>query len=181
MRFSVKKSIIIGQCAILIALIAQITIPLSIVPLTGQTFAVGLVATIFPPAMATMSIVIYLLLGVMGLPVFAGAHGGLSVLFGPTGGYLFGFILNAFITSWMIHSKKSEKISWLFLANTIGALFSLLVGMIGLKLYSNISFLKAFNVGVLPFLIPGLIKAFLAAWIGQKMMRILNKRTNWLD
>ena len=74
--------------AALIAVLAQITLPIGPVPFTLQNFAIGLIATVFRPREAVLSVGLYLLLGAIGLPVFAGGGAGLQALVGPTAGYL---------------------------------------------------------------------------------------------
>ena len=76
--------------AAIIAALAQIVIPIGAVPITLQTFAVGLVAAILKPREATLAATLYLILGAIGLPVFAGGGGGLQAFFGPSAGYLLG-------------------------------------------------------------------------------------------
>jgi biotin transport system substrate-specific component len=76
---------------------AYMIIPLPLVPLTMQTFFVSLAPALLGGALGALSQVIYVLIGVIGFPVFAGGKAGLGVLMGPTGGYLVGFIVGAYI------------------------------------------------------------------------------------
>ena len=92
--------------AAIIAALAQIVIPIGAVPITLQTFAVGLVAAILKPREATLAATLYLILGAIGLPVFAGGGGGLQSFFGPSAGYLLAYPFFAFVTSklfWVMH------------------------------------------------------------------------------
>ena len=98
MKIPLREQIYAAFFAIIIAGLSQLTIPLGLIPLTGQTFAVGLAVTFLGMRTGTMSILIYLLLGLIGLPVFAGGASGIGVLFGPTGGYLIGFTFNGLLT-----------------------------------------------------------------------------------
>ena len=77
--------------AAIIAALAQIVIPIGAVPITLQTFAVGLVAAIPKPREATLAATLYLIPGAIGLPVFAGGGGGLQAFFGPSAGYLLAY------------------------------------------------------------------------------------------
>ena len=95
----------------IIAVLSQFTIPLGIVPLTGQTFAIGLTATVLGKRTGTYAILIYFLLGLIGLPVYAGMSSGFGVLFGPTGGYLIGFIFNGLLTGYILE-KTTVYYSW---------------------------------------------------------------------
>lgn len=160
-----KQLIINAQFAVMIGIIAQFTIPLGIVPLTGQTLAVGIAATILSPINSTIAVLVYLLLGIIGLPVFAGLSSGISILFGPTGGYLIGFIFNTLITG-VILQRTRYTLFWAIIANTIGALITLLFGTIWLKIAAEMTWQVAMSSGFVTFIIPGIIKAVGASFIG---------------
>ena len=84
----IESMTLIALGAALIAALSPFTIPLGPIPITLQTLAIGLIASIYRPKEATLSVVIYLLLGAIGLPVFAGGHGGIASFYGPTAGFL---------------------------------------------------------------------------------------------
>ncbi|MBX0358140.1 biotin transporter BioY [Halobacillus sp. Nhm2S1] len=151
--------------AALTAIMAQIEIPLPIVPISGQTLAVGLTATILGSRQGAVAMVGYAALGAMGIPVFAGFSGGAQVLAGPTGGYIFGFILTAFITGYILE-KTSFHLPMAVVANVTGMIITLICGTIQLKFVLDMTWNQAFAAGVYPFIAVGLIKAFLASWIG---------------
>ena len=92
--------------AALIAVLAQITIPIGPVPFTLQNFAIGLIATVFRPREAVLSVALYLLLGGIGLPVFAGGAAGFHVLVGPSAGYLWFDLVYAGLASYLIHTNS---------------------------------------------------------------------------
>ena len=100
--------------AAFLAVLSQLTFSIGPVPITLQTFAVGLIATIFKPREAVLSVFIYLLLGAIGLPVFAGGSGGFQALFGPSAGYLWFYLLFAFVTSSLTH--KDSPFYMIFIA-----------------------------------------------------------------
>ena len=89
--------ILIGSLSIGILAQASIPIPFSPVPITGQTIGVVLIGSLLGKRRGTLSIILYLMEGSLGLPVFANMQAGLHILFGPTGGYLFSFIIAAFL------------------------------------------------------------------------------------
>lgn len=151
--------------AAIISILAQVNIPLQPVPITGQTLAIGLAATILGKKYGTLSVLLYLLIGSVGVPVFAEMSGGLGVVVGPTGGYLLGFIPSAFLIGWYIE-KTSSSVFQAFIANVIGMVTSLVFGTIWLKFAASISWTVAISTGVLPFILVGLLKAFLAAYLG---------------
>ncbi|WP_078381892.1 biotin transporter BioY [Sutcliffiella halmapala] len=160
-----RMLILCSMFAAITAVLAQVEIPLPIVPISGQTLAVGLAATILGSRYGATSMVCYVALGAVGLPVFAEMKAGFSILVGPTGGYIFGFILTAFITG-LILEKTSFTLKMAMIANTVGMIITLLMGTIQLKLVLDFTWSQALAVGVYPFIAVGLIKAFLASWIG---------------
>lgn len=170
-----KQWIINGQSAIIIAVLAQITIPLGFVPLTGQTLGVGIIATLLSPLNSTIAVSIYLLLGGIGLPVFAGFNSGLGVLVGPTGGYLVGFIFNTLITSYLIQKRGQYTLTWTTIANIIGAIVTLIFGTLWLKVAANLSWQGALANGFIPFILPGILKAWLASFIGVTVYKALTR------
>ncbi|PFA64018.1 BioY family transporter [Bacillus sp. AFS015802] len=156
------------HCAIFAAMtgiFAQIEIPLPLVPISGQTLAVGITATILGSRYGALSLICYAALGAVGVPVFAGFSGGAQVLVGPTGGYIFGFIVAAFFTG-LILEKTKFSIPMAMIANTVGMIITLILGTIQLKYVADLGWSQAMAAGVYPFIVVGLIKAFLASWIG---------------
>lgn len=151
--------------AAIIAVLAQVTIPIPLVPITGQTLAIGLIVTILGTKYGTISVLLYVLLGAVGLPVFANFSGGLSVLVGPTGGYIIGFIIQAYIMG--IYLDKFGYTYWqAIVSNLIGMVITLAFGTAWLKFAANLTWTGAFLAGVAPFIIVGVIKAIIAAWVG---------------
>ncbi|MBT5186361.1 MAG: biotin transporter BioY [Kordiimonadaceae bacterium] len=84
----------------------MVSIPIGPVPLTMQTAAIMLCALLLPTAYAVMSVILYIILGMIGLPVFSGGNSGIDTLFGPTGGFLIGFPIMAFIVSYLTKDIK---------------------------------------------------------------------------
>lgn len=161
----VRMITLCAMFAAVTAIFAQITIPIPVVPISGQTLAVGLTATILGSRYGAIAMICYVALGAIGLPVFAEAKGGAQVLVGPTGGYIFGFIVTAYVTGWILERTKFN-LTWALVANTIGMIITLLMGCVQLKFVLDMSWTEAFYAGVYPFIAVGLIKAFLASSIG---------------
>ena len=165
MKSSVFPMILTSLCAAIIAVLAQIIIPLPLIPITGQTLAIGLVVTILGLKHGTYAVLLYILLGAIGLPVFQSFTGGLGVLFGPTGGYIVGFIPTALVIGFYLKITRLTFIHAL-VANILGMLVTLVFGAVWLKYLAELSWTGALLSGVIPFLIVGVIKAILAAWVG---------------
>ena len=165
MKSSVFPMILTALCAAIIAVLAQIIIPLPLIPITGQTLAIGLVVTILGLKYGTYAILLYILLGAIGLPVFQSFTGGLGILFGPTGGYIIGFIPTALVIGFYLE-KTRLTFTHALVANILGMLVTLVFGAVWLKYLAELSWTGALLSGVIPFLIVGVIKAILAAWVG---------------
>ncbi|GKV66198.1 MULTISPECIES: biotin transporter BioY [unclassified Sporosarcina] len=160
-----KMLIVSALFAAIIGIMAQLTIPLPLVPITGQTLAVGLAATILGSRYGTISVLVYLMMGAVGIPVFSGMSSGLGVIFGPTGGFLIGFIPAAFLTGYYME-RTSFTLPQAIVANIIAMFVTLIFGTVWLKFVAELSWTAAFMAGFAPFLIGGFIKAILAAWAG---------------
>ena len=165
MKSSVFPMILTSLCAAIIAVLAQIIIPLPLIPITGQTLAIGLVVTILGLKHGTYAVLLYILLGAIGLPVFQSFTGGLGILFGPTGGYIIGFIPTALVIGFYL-KKTRLTFPHALVANILGMLVTLAFGAVWLKYLAELSWTGALFSGVIPFLIVGVIKAILAAWVG---------------
>ncbi|ARF17066.1 biotin transporter BioY [Sporosarcina ureae] len=165
-RNKLKMMIVTALFAAIIGIMAQLTIPLPLVPITGQTLAVGLAATILGSRYGTISVLVYLAMGAVGMPVFSGMSSGLGVIFGPTGGFLIGFIPTAFITGYYME-RTSFNLPNAIIANILGMFVALAFGTVWLKFIAELSWTAAIMAGFVPFLIGGFIKAFLAGWAGS--------------
>lgn len=162
-----RENLFAAELAVILAVCSQLTIPLPVVPLTGQTLAVGLLASIVSFRLANKTLILYMLLGAVGLPVFASAGAGIGVLFGPLGGFILGF----FIQSWIILAlRRRPTVFYLTLGNIVGAAAQLLVGTVWLKFYSQLSWPAALTAGLMPFIIPGIIKAVLATAVAKTIL-----------
>lgn len=173
-----KKSHIYAIPAIgaaLIAVLAQISLPIGPVPFTLQNFAIGLIATVFRPREAVLSVALYLLLGAIGLPVFAGGGAGFHVLVGPSAGYLWFDLVYAGLTSYLIHQNSSHI--RIFLANLLGNSLVFVGGILSLHFLAGMPFDKALAVGVLPFILPDLGKIIAISFIGRPLLQRLKSIT----
>lgn len=160
----VKRMIVISLLASILSISAYISIPLPItsVPFTLQSLFLMVIALSMPISISFPSVGLYLLLGAIGLPVFSNGTSGLTVLFGPTGGYLFGFLLSTLVIGY-IKEKLDYFFGYLFasILGGIGIVYAL--GVLGLMLVLGMSFDKAMTIGVIPFLPLDLIKAFVSS------------------
>lgn len=148
------------------------TIPISPIPLSLGTLAIYFVSIVLGAKSGTVSVVLYILLGFAGLPVFTGFMGGPAKVFGPTGGYIWGYIFLALICGF-----SAEKLNRQPLLSFMGMLFGTAVcylfGTFWLSFQLSLSFLEALTLGVLPYLPGDLIKLLLATVMGNKLRRHL--------
>lgn len=159
---------------------AYISIPLSFspVPIVLQNFFVLLCGLLLGAWWGGASVLLYLLLGSIGLPVFAGGGGGVAHILGPTGGYLIGFLISAVVVGLIAtppspHHHGNTRYSLLFdiIAVTAGLSSVYLLGIPWLMRTVNLSFAVALGVGLLPFLLGDIIKAILAVVIARFIRR----------
>jgi|SRR6056297_117717 len=165
--YRTKYLILTGLFAALTSIGAYIYIPLPIspVPITIQNFFVFTAGSVLGKKYGFLSQIIYLLIGAIGLPVFAGGTGGIGILFGPTGGYIFGFLIAAYIAG-LGENKFLIKLLYMLLGLT--AIYVL--GITGLILITKVNLINAVTIGVLPFIIGDLLKVLLSASLSVKLI-----------
>ncbi|GAI16703.1 unnamed protein product [marine sediment metagenome] len=172
-KINIRQMTLISLFAALTAVGAFISIPLYPVPLTLQTLFTLLAAMTLGSVMGASSQIIYVLLGIIGLPVFAGFKAGIGILFGPTGGFLFGFIISAYIIGKIIELKKEKNIFYYLLAGLIGTLIIYIIGITQLSLVTDMGIKKALTVGMLPFLPGDILKIIAASFIASKLKLVI--------
>ena len=168
-RKTLRGMIYAAMFGALTAIGAYIIIPLPPVPITLQTLFFNLAAALLGGYWGALSQVVYLLLGLIGLPVFAGGKSGIGVLLGPTGGYLIGFVVAAYIVGLLIAFKRHPGFFWTFGAMVVGMVLVYVCGVLQLSLVARLSLAKAVAVGVVPFLAGDILKIVLAALIYDKI------------
>jgi len=166
----------IALFAVLIAVSAWITVPLA-VPFTFQTFSVFLTLMTLGGQRSLYAVLVYLLLGLAGLPVFSGFQGGPGALLGAGGGYLMGFPAAALLYRWLRPALGDSRHSD-FLAALAGLLVCYALGTLwfwGVYAHSsgNIGLIAALSLCVFPFLVPDLMKLALAAALARRLKRHL--------
>lgn len=141
------------------------------VPITLQTFGVMLAGVVLGPWLGALSLLLYILLGLIGLPIFSGGNGGLGALMGPTAGFLISYPIAAFIIGAVMHSLKAPVGISAFLASVLGGIVVVYAfGVPGLALNTGMALDKA--VTAMAVFIPGdLIKAILAAVVAQGLAK----------
>lgn len=167
-RFSIQDICVIAIMTAITAVLAQISIPLPMmVPMTMQTFAVTLAGILLGAKRGAVSMVIYLLLGAAGAPVFTGLKGGVQSIVGPTGGFLLSFPIMAYIIGKGMELRKKKGMFTLLLI--VGTVSNYVIGVGMYCVVMDSSVWTAVTACVLPFIPTAVIKAILAAVLGVKL------------
>lgn len=171
---TLKMTIYTALFAALIAAGAFIAIPVGPVPIVLQNMFVLMAALVLGPRWGLCAILLYLFMGACGFPVFSGGTGGLGRLFGPTGGYLLGYIPAVAVTAVL---GKTLGYSYLTdaVAMTAGSIFVYGAGVPWLKFATGMPWDKALALGLVPFIIGDIIKIAAGTWAAGKMRRIMDK------
>ena len=175
-RENTRDMIYIAMFAIIIAICSWISVPAT-VPFTLQTFGVFVTVGVLGGKRGSLSVLVYLLLGVIGVPVFAGFSGGLGVLLGSTGGYIIGFLLSALIM-WGMEILFGKSNVVLVVSMIVGLLVCYLFGTVWfMSVYARttgpIGVMTALGWCVFPYIIPDGIKIVLAMILCKRMAKII--------
>lgn len=162
--------------AALISVCSWISIPTAI-PFTLQTFAVFLTVAVLGGRRGTIAILVYITIGAVGVPVFAGFTGGLGVVFGNTGGYIVGFIFTALIM-WLFEKFFGNKLTSLAISMVIGLIFCYVFGTAWFMFFytrntGSIGLMTALGSCVFPFVLPDVIKIIAALLLNRKLKRFI--------
>ena len=162
--------------ALLTALFAQFTIrlPFTPVPITGQTFAVLLSGAALGMWAGGASQILYLLLGTF-MPFYANGASGTDVLFGTSGGYLFGFVVAAALVGKLAERRHDRRVPSAVTAFLTGSLVIYIFGVIGLMAAADMDLVTAVELGVVPFLLGDTIKAYAAGLLLPAAWRLTNR------
>jgi biotin transport system substrate-specific component len=168
---SLRRMVYASMFGALTAVGSFMVIPLQPVPITLQTLFTGLAGVLLGAYTGALSQIVYVLLGIIGLPVFAGGKAGIGTLLGPSGGYIIGFIVAAFVIGKITEVKRDAGMAWIVMALIAGTLVIYLLGTLQLALVAHFSLIKAVLVGVVPFIAGDLLKIVVAAWLALKLRK----------
>ena len=156
----------------IICVCSIISIPIGEVPITLQTLAICVAAAMLGLKRGVLSVVIYVLLGAVGIPVFAGMSGGIGVIMGPTGGYIIGFILTAAAVGFAA-DKFDRKLLPLIISMVAGVLLCYAVGTPWFMFVTKMDLLTSLGYCVFPFLLPDAFKIAIAAVISNRLNKLI--------
>ena len=155
----------------IICILSVITIPIGTIPISLSLFAIMLSAISLDAKKGVMSVVIYILIGALGIPVFSGFKGGFHILFGPTGGFIISYIFVSLIMSFA--SQKTNKKLTLFIFSLLSLAVCYIFGSFQYALIMKVSFYNSLFVCVYPFVVFDVLKAVLAINIGVKLKKLI--------
>ena len=173
-KFSIYKIALIGVMTAITCILGPLSIPIGIVPISLTTFAVFLTVILIGWKMGTISYLVYLLVGMVGLPVFSGFSSGFGKLAGPTGGYLIGFIFLAIISGIFIEIFRG-KVYMYVIGMLLGSAVLYVFGTFWLAYHLHLSFWSALAIGVIPFIPGDIAKIAGAVIVGPIVKRQLIK------
>lgn len=171
---NVKDLVLIAVMAAVICVLGPLSIPVGPIPVSLCNFAILITIYVLGMKRGTISVLIYLLLGLVGLPVFSGFSGGAAKLMGPTGGYLIGYIPMALIAGFFLE-KFSRKIIPSFIGMVLGTAVLYALGTAWLAYSTGMTFRAALAAGVIPFIAIDCAKMAVAAILGPVLYNALNR------
>jgi biotin transport system substrate-specific component len=168
--FAVDAALVLAGVAV-VAMLAQVEIPLWPVPITGQTLGVIIVGASLGAWRGAAALTTYMVLGLAGLPIFAGLTGSLLAVAKPSFGFVIGFIFSAFVAGWFAERAWDRRPALAFLGFAAASIVPFVFGIPYLAVVLNVglgldlTFVQILEAGLFPFIVGGLIKAAIAALV----------------
>ncbi len=176
---SVKEMCLAALMAAVLCVVGPFSIPVGPIPLSLATLVIYLTAYVLGWKLGTVSVLIYLLVGILGVPVFSAGRSGIGVIAGPTGGYLIGYLLLVLICGLFVgpgqhatgkpESKKARKVLSSILVMVVATAVLYTLGTVWLAFSAHMTAKAAVAAGVLPFLAGDAIKIVIAAFLGSAL------------
>lgn len=176
MKFSVKQLSLVGLMSAVICILGPwaLTVPVSPVAISLGTLAIYFVISVLGMKLGTISVVIYILLGLAGVPVFTNFTGGPGKLFGPSGGYIIGYIFLALIAGFFV-DKFETNLPVYFTGMALGTVVLYVFGTLWMGYQMDFTFTQALMAGVVPYIPGDLIKLIVATAVGIQIRKRLVK------
>ena len=165
---SIQNNAAIALMTAIICIVGPLTLPIGPVPISLTPFAICISVYVLGKKRGTIACALYLLIGLIGLPVFSGYSAGPAVLFGPTGGYLIGYVVMSFISGHFI-DRFSGGYAASFIGMVIGLAALYVIGTLWLSYSTQMSLAASFAAGVAPFILFDLLKIVLSIVVGSRL------------
>lgn len=173
-KLSIQQITTIGVVTAVLCILAPMSIPIGAIPISLTNLVIYISLYILGLKKSCISYLTYLLIGLAGVPVFSGFSGGVGKLFGPTGGYLIGFLPMAVIAGFVI-DKVTGKWYMEFFAMIVGTCMAYLFGTCWLSYQAHIGFKTALFTAVVPFIAGDIMKMVIAFLVGPTIRNRLQK------
>lgn len=178
--FTVREMVFTAICAAIICVLAPISVPIGAIPVSLGTFAIYFTAAVLGGKRGTAAVIVYILIGMVGLPVFTAMRGGVAVLFGATGGYIIGYIPLALLTG--VFSDLKSKHHWTMpVGMVLGTVALYAFGTAWYMIMSGSTLAAALLACVVPFLVFDTVKmivsTLLAIPLRAQLGRIIGGKT----
>ena len=167
MRSSLRSLLLCALFAALMVICSQLVIPLPMVPLSLSLLAVNLAGALLGPRLGAASMAVYVLLGLVGVPVYASFGAGPAILFGQRGGFIFGYILASFLTGLLV--RRGNGYWSTCLAMAVGTLSCYILGTAWFMAITGLGLWASLGYCVLPFLPGDAAKILTAAWLTLRL------------
>ena len=173
-RFSAKEMTTMALLAALLCVSSYISIqlPFSLVPITAQTIIINITALLLKPKRASLTVIIWILLGVVGLPVFSGGKGGFGVLAGATGGYIIGYLAAVIVMSLIKGRNNTFKRN--LICVFIGIPIIYIFGAPWMMMVTGVGVKAAILTGVIPYLPGDVLKCILSVIIAKPLYKVVS-------
>lgn len=165
---------LVGVMTAVTCILGPLSIPIGAVPISLTNLAIFFSVYVLGMKLGTISCVMYLLIGMAGLPVFSAFTGGLGKMLGPTGGYMLGYVFMSLICGFFIDRFMSNR-ALCFLGMILGQAACYLPGTVWLAYQAKLTFEAALLTGVVPFILGDLLKMAFAVMIGSRLRMALHK------
>ena len=178
-KLDVKRLVEIALVTAIVCILGPISFPIAIseVPISLGILGIFLAVMLLGMKDGTISILLYILIGFIGIPVFAGFTSGVGKLFGPTGGYIVGYIFLALIAGFFIDHFK-RKIPFIIIGMVLGTAVCYAFGTLWLAVQLNMTYFAALAIGVIPYIPFDLLKMAIAIAVGIPAYRAVSKIRN---
>lgn len=173
-KWKTKDMTKMALCVAILCVTAFLVVPLPFTPIviSLHTVAVNIIGLILSPIQAGITVLIYLLMGLVGLPVFSAGTAGPGKLFGPTGGFYFGFLFAVILIS-LFRGKKISMKRYAIVSIAIGIPIQHMCAIVGMCIHNGGNVMAAFATVSLPFIIGDIIKCVMSSMVGVSLNRVL--------
>lgn len=176
-KISIRDMVMVALMAALTCILAPLSIAIGPVPISLTNLVVYFSVILLGKRYGTLSYIVYLLIGLVGLPVFSKFQGGVAILVGPTGGYIIGFIFMAIIAGIFVEKFDGNRFMYA-VGMVLGTLVVYAFGTAWFCYIMDMGVMKALSLCVFPFVLVDLGKIILAVIIAPNMKRLIKKATS---